>query len=93
VGPSPDGGATSTASAPGAGKTVRTFLGEGPVVVGRLNGVPVIQIGMPENMTTWHLTPELPVLKASDTAFMFAVPYAQQFYSLEFLPGEREHYE
>ena len=58
------------------------------MVLGRMQGVPVIQIGMPENMLTWQLTPELPCLKASATAFMFAVPYSQQFYILEFMPGE-----
>ena len=58
------------------------------MVLGRMQGMPVIQIGMPENMLTWHLTPDLPCLKASATGFMFVVPYSQQFYILEFMPGE-----
>lgn len=79
----PDGSGASSSSSGSA----RTFLGEGPLVLGRLESVPTIQFGMPENMMTWQLTPELPCLKASSTAFMFAVPFAQHFYILQFMPG------
>eukprot|EP00892_Ulva_mutabilis_P012711 jgi/Ulvmu1/9812/UM056_0053.1 len=66
----------------------RVLLAEGPLVLGRLakQAVPVIQIGVPENMMTWQLTGDLPVLKVSSYAVMFAVPYSQQYYLVEFLP-------
>lgn len=82
-----DHGPADGSSSSSAGSD-RTFLGEGPVVLGRLQGVPVLQMGMPENIMTWHLTPELPCLKASATAYMFAVAYSQTFYILEFMPGD-----
>lgn len=67
----------------------RVLLAEGPLVLGRLEQqtAPVIQIGVPENMMTWQLTSDLPVLKVSSCAVMFAVPYSQQYYLIEFLPG------
>lgn len=67
----------------------RVLLAEGPLVLGRIehDSVPVIQIGVPENMMTWQLTHDMPVLKVSNCAVMFAVPYSQQYYLVEFLPG------
>ena len=71
----------------------RTFLGEGPVVVGtrvlKKGSAPmhVIDIGMPENMLSWALTPDLPMLKVERTAYMAAVPYSEHFYIIDFLPG------
>jgi hypothetical protein len=72
----------------------RLFHAEGPLVVGKgsgdktaTNGRPqVLHIGMPENMITWALTPDLPTLKVQRTAFMAAVPYSQRFYIIDFLP-------
>lgn len=59
------------------------------MVLGRIEqgSVPVIQIGVPENLITWQLTSDMPVLKVSNCAIMFAVPYSQQFNLVEFLPG------
>lgn len=67
----------------------RILLAEGPLVLGRIEhkSLPVIQIGVPENMMTWQLTEDMPVLKVSNCATMFAVPYSQQYYLVEFLPG------
>lgn len=66
----------------------RVLLAEGPLVLGRIDhgSTPVIQIGVPENMMTWQLTSDMPVLKVSNTAVMFAVPYSQQYYLVELLP-------
>lgn len=71
----------------------RQLLGEGPLVVGTRalkKGEPpahVIDIGMPENMLSWQLTPDLPMLKVERTAYMAAVPYSDRFYIIDFLPG------
>ena len=59
------------------------FHAEGPIVISKGQGdhtgdprPPLLHIGMPENMITWALTPDLPTLKVQRTAFMAAVPYS-----------------
>jgi hypothetical protein len=70
----------------------RLFHAEGPVVIGKAPGQPsgkppVMNIGMPENMISWSLAPDLPTLKVERSAFMAAVPYSDRFYIIDFLPG------